>query len=350
MTADALSQDEIDALLKGAGAKEGEESTSTASAVAEFPAEQIEAISRYSEKMAATHADTVGTFLGAEATVTAQNPEKLTGPKAAELVTGPVILVSFSYQTGLLGSTALVFRSEDVLKIGGTMTGDPEAAEFSEMVADAFKEVMSTVVGNLNTSLGSSVGGPLGNSEIQLDPAEASAETLAGAIGGGDEFVVVPYTIKIGEIVDSECWQLIGPELAESMLALTAPPPAAAEPAPSGAGGAPIAAAPAEFDSLTSDIPAHGGPGNLDLIMDIGLEVRVELGRSNQKIRDVLKLGTGSVIELDKLAGEPVDLLVNDVIFARGEVVVIDENFGVRITEILSLQDRIKKLGERKDT
>jgi flagellar motor switch protein FliN/FliY len=73
----------------------------------------------------------------------------------------------------------------------------------------------------------------------------------------------------------------------------------------------------------------------------------VELGRSNLKIRDVLKLGAGSVVELDKLAGEPVDLLVNDIIFAKGEVVVIDENFGVRITDILSLDERIKTLGNR---
>jgi len=75
---------------------------------------------------------------------------------------------------------------------------------------------------------------------------------------------------------------------------------------------------------------------------------RICICRSSLKIRDVLKLGTGSVVELDKLAGEPVDLLVNDVIFAKGEVVVIDENFGVRITDILSLADRVKTFGERK--
>ena len=89
---------------------------------------------------------------------------------------------------------------------------------------------------------------------------------------------------------------------------------------------------------------------DLDIGGPVGeLEVRVELGRTNMKIRDVLNLGSGSVVELDKLAGEPVDLLVNDVIFAKGEVVVIDENFGVRITDILSLDDRIKSLGERNE-
>ena len=83
---------------------------------------------------------------------------------------------------------------------------------------------------------------------------------------------------------------------------------------------------------------------NLELVLDIHLEVKVELGRTMRKIRDVLELGPGSVIELTKLAGEPVDILVNDKLFAKGEVVVIDENFGVRITDILTIDERIEAL------
>jgi flagellar motor switch protein FliN/FliY len=83
---------------------------------------------------------------------------------------------------------------------------------------------------------------------------------------------------------------------------------------------------------------------NLELILDIPLEVKVELGRTTRKIREVLELGPGSVVELDKLAGEPVDILVNEKLFAKGEVVVIDENFGVRITDILTIEERIEAL------
>ena len=72
----------------------------------------------------------------------------------------------------------------------------------------------------------------------------------------------------------------------------------------------------------------------------------VELGRTQLSIREILDLGPGSIVELDKLAGEPADLYINDVLFARGEVVVIEENFGVRITEIVSPEDRIKNLKE----
>ena len=83
---------------------------------------------------------------------------------------------------------------------------------------------------------------------------------------------------------------------------------------------------------------------NIDFLMDVPLDVSVELGRSNIPLRDMLQLGPGSVIELDKLIGEPVDLLVNNRLIARGEVVVFDENFGIRITDILKPEDRIKML------
>ncbi len=80
------------------------------------------------------------------------------------------------------------------------------------------------------------------------------------------------------------------------------------------------------------------------MLMDIPLKVTVELGRTKQSIKEILELGAGSIIELDKLAGEPVDILVNEKLVAEGEVVVIDENFGVRVTDIVSQLDRIQHL------
>ena len=83
------------------------------------------------------------------------------------------------------------------------------------------------------------------------------------------------------------------------------------------------------------------GGNNLELLMDVPLQVTVELGRTQKLVKEVLALGPGSVVELDKLAGEPVDILVNERPIAKGEVVVIDENFGIRVTEILSPKDRL---------
>ena len=84
---------------------------------------------------------------------------------------------------------------------------------------------------------------------------------------------------------------------------------------------------------------------NLEFILDIPLEVSVELGRTKMMIKDLLHLGQGSVIELDKMAGEPIEILLNQKLVARGEVVVVNEKFGVRLTDIISPADRVKQLG-----
>lgn len=101
----------------------------------------------------------------------------------------------------------------------------------------------------------------------------------------------------------------------------------------------------AEFQQLSE--PAGRTEGrNIDLLMDVNLPIAIELGRTRMSIADILALGPGSVVELNKLAGEPVDLLVNQKVVARGEVVVIDENFGVRITQLMTPEERLKSLGE----
>ncbi|WP_199617975.1 flagellar motor switch phosphatase FliY [Paenibacillus alkalitolerans] len=100
----------------------------------------------------------------------------------------------------------------------------------------------------------------------------------------------------------------------------------------------------AQFSDLVSGGAALPDVPNLNLLLDIPLKVTVELGRTQRLIKDILELSQGSIIELDKLAGEPVDILVNNKLIAKGEVVVIDENFGVRVTDIVSQWDRIQKL------
>ncbi|MGG6313539.1 flagellar motor switch phosphatase FliY [Paenibacillus macerans] len=101
---------------------------------------------------------------------------------------------------------------------------------------------------------------------------------------------------------------------------------------------------PVQFANLGNPSFSHVDENNLNLLMDIPLKVTVELGRTQKQIKDILELSQGSIIELDKLAGEPVDILVNNKLIAKGEVVVIDENFGVRVTDIVSQWDRIQKL------
>lgn len=100
---------------------------------------------------------------------------------------------------------------------------------------------------------------------------------------------------------------------------------------------------PVEFTPLL-DGQAQSGAESISLLLDVALQLTVELGRSSMLIKDVLALGTGTVVELDRLAGEPVDILVNSMLIARGEVVVVDEKFGVRVTEVVSPAKRIASL------
>ena len=99
----------------------------------------------------------------------------------------------------------------------------------------------------------------------------------------------------------------------------------------------------AQFSEVSSDNSAGGGK-DIDFLLDIPLDVSVELGRTRMLIKDLLQLGQGSVVELEKLAGEPMEILVNNKLIARGEVVVVNEKFGVRLTDIISPVERIRQL------
>jgi len=105
----------------------------------------------------------------------------------------------------------------------------------------------------------------------------------------------------------------------------------------------PINVQPVSFQPLEEKTES-GNKNNLDLILDVPLQVSVELGRTHKLIKEILELSVGSVIELDKMAGEPIDVLVNGKVIAKGEVVVIDDSFGVRITDIISPAKRISSL------
>lgn len=103
-----------------------------------------------------------------------------------------------------------------------------------------------------------------------------------------------------------------------------------------------MAEEPKPFAMESASASPTSGEAKIDLLMDVPLNVRVELGRTRMYVEDILKLGDGAVVELDKLAGDPVDVLVNDRLVARGEILVLNENFCVRITEIVDPKERAK--------
>ena len=101
---------------------------------------------------------------------------------------------------------------------------------------------------------------------------------------------------------------------------------------------------PAQFQDLMDHTVQDKSPQNIEMLMDVTLLVSIELGRTTMNIKDILEMNPGSIIELNKMAGEPVDVLVNKKLIARGEVVVVEENFGVRVTDLVSPEERIKSL------
>lgn len=130
---------------------------------------------------------------------------------------------------------------------------------------------------------------------------------------------------------------------AEELAQITGGGMASGAATPSFAPASNITAQPAQFAPLQPSVGDSVGT-NLDLLMGVSLRVSVELGRSKMSIAEILKLGPGSVIELDKLAGEPVDVLINDRLIARGEVVVIEDRFGVRITDVVPPAERVHSM------
>jgi len=159
-----------------------------------------------------------------------------------------------------------------------------------------------------------------------------------------DEVIATRFTVQIPDRTPFTLTWLLTENLARTLLGM---PPAEADPLaalmnePEPA--APTPAAPMAFNPFaeTDETPER----NIDLLLDIPLEVSVELGRVTMLVREVLEVGTGSIVELQKAAGEPVEVLVNGRLIARGEVVVVEDNFAVRITEILSPIERVQRLG-----
>ena len=291
----------------------------------------------------------------------------------------PCVFIRIAYTVGLNGSNILVLRENDVKIITDLMMGgdglNTEDTELGELHLSAISEAMNQMMGSSATSLSSML-----NKTIDISPPIADLIDLKQNIDEGEiaqfltgRFVKVSFRMEIGDLVDSEIMQLYPVSFAKEMCegvsqtmekeanSITEPKKetvasqASANPAPApqaspqqmdsqgmnqGMGqpmmGQPVNVQPAQFQAFNAGGGMNYQPENIDLIMDVPLEVTVELGRTTKSISDILDFGPGKIIELNKIAGEPIDVLVNGKYVAKGEVVVIEESFGVRITEIVS--------------
>ncbi len=269
------------------------------------------------------------------------------GWNAAGSLRGFTLAVPVSFSKDIAGAGVLLLDARSAALMAELLLGnDPAEApvELSVPLKDAAAEALSQMVGALGDGIGRA-------SRRKVSAAAGDPATIAG-----DGAAAARGVVREERVVAAECELRIGAHPPTRLLAVFAGSTGDALASERPAGGAPDivlgspqSAAPGgpqvqrvQFGTVQA-APASDAPGaaNLDLLLDVPLEITVELGRANRKVRDVLALGPGSIVELNKLAGEPVDMLVNGKLIAKGEVVVIDENFAVRIIEILSREERL---------
>lgn len=368
-----LSQEEIDALT-GAG------STATVAAPGEKLTDaERDAVGEIANINMGTAATTLSTLLNNKVTITTPEVSYVTINEISAQYDKPCVFIHISYIDGIDGNNVLILKEHDVKVITDLMMGGDGSnteGELTELHLSAISEAMNQMMGSAATSLSSML-----EKKVDISPPSASLVDLNDSIDDATissflsgEVVQVAFDMQIGDLVDSQIMQLypfefarelyqrfIGDRVEEEPMAESAAPTMnqpvsqpAPEPVPQAAPQPAMQPAmdasmmqqpymmpvqnvnvqPAQFQPFNAGVSPLMQQENIDLIMDVPLEVTVELGRSNKSIKEILDFSPGTIIELNKLAGEPVDVLVNGKFVAKGEVVVIEENFGIRITEI----------------
>lgn len=380
-----LSQEEIDALTGAAGA-----ATTTAAPTSTMTLTDAErdAVGEIANINMGTAATTLSTLLNNKVTITTPKVSYVTINEISAQYDKPCVFIHISYIDGISGNNVLILKEHDVKVITDLMMGGDGSntdGELTELHLSAISEAMNQMMGSAATSLSSML-----DKKVDISPPTASVVDLNDSIDDvtvsnflADELVQVSFTMKIGDLVDSQIMQLypfdfardlyrkfigdagLGQEeyqqdAAPAQTVQPEPQPVPAQQMVTGGMGmdsmgqamaqpqmqqamsqqpymmpAPnVNVQPAQFQPFNAGVSPLMQQENIDLIMDVPLEVTVELGRSNKSIKEILDFSPGTIIELNKLAGEPVDVLVNGKFVAKGEVVVIEENFGIRITEI----------------
>lgn len=274
----------------------------------------------------------------------------------------PCLAAEVDYTTGLKGTNLLLIQMHAAAVIADLMLGGDGTnpnTKLGDMEISAIAEAMNQMIGKASTSMSS-----LFNLRVEIAPPRTrvlsmkNLEEFSAQFTKDNLVAVVYFRLVIEGLVDSQIMLVIpyhfAREMAKTLIDADEQVPMEGKMAeqpknrrkPVGQDEAKMAdgsVRPIQFETLES-VPPIEGPSNLNLLLDVPLALSVELGSTKMRIREILELGIGSVIELDRLAGELVDILVNGKLIAKGEVVVIDENFGVKITDIVSPFERVNNL------
>ena len=362
MNNDILSQKEIDALLSS-----NDEALKVSDDLDDEDKDLLGEIGNICMGSAAT---ALSKLINQKVSITTPKVKVTTLDELKKTFEVPNISIEVRFIKGLGGANLLVLKVPDAGIIADLMMGqkgDRKVMELSEIEMSAVSEAMNQMIGSAATSMAS-----MFKREVNISPPNAflwdnKAQRLSNVIEEGEKVVHVAFKLKVGSLVDSEIMQLFPIETAQSIIdamnqnyrgSQNENEAAAEDPAPADDG---IKEKTDEKEDPQKDevlvdkaqfMPLHdcspkGNERNIDLILDVPIEISAILGRTTKTIKEILDLNNGSLIELDKLVEEPVDILVNGKMVAQGEVVVVNENFGVRITNIVSNAERVKGLKDK---
>ncbi|MGD6942152.1 flagellar motor switch phosphatase FliY [Cytobacillus gottheilii] len=410
-----LSQDEIDALLRGTDGDQPSEKEAAELNIDELisPMEQ-DALGEIGNISFGSSATALSALLNQKVDITTPTVSVILKKRLIEEFPHPYVAIQVSYTEGFLGSNLLVINQEDAAVIADLMLGGDgknPSDLLDEIRLSAVQEAMNQMMGSAATSMSTIFGKKVDISPPTIDLLNLPDGEGMETIPPDDKLIKISFRLKIGDLIDSNIMQLLplsfGTKLVHELMnpgsetdsASSPEQPAAvelnkqqetvhesqhtaqytmqpeqqpvpqAQPMPqhqaqpqaqqmqqqsyqappqhigtSFQGSIQPNVQPAVFSEFDPYQNQPAETKNLNMLLDIPLQITVELGRTKRSVKEILELSAGSIIELDKLAGEPVDILVNNRLIAQGEVVVIDENFGVRVTDIISQTDRIKKL------
>lgn len=404
MSDEMLSQEEIEALLRGESLEDDtppsteENGEETGEMKIEDYLDSIEqdALGEIGNISFGSSATALSSLLGQKVDITTPSISMINRNKLEEEFPHPYVAVQVEYTIGLLGMNLLVIKQSDAAIIADLMLGgdglNPNE-ELGEIQLSAVQEAMNQMMGSAATSMSAIFNKKVDISPPSIDLMNITKKEGEDNIPEDDLLVKVSFRLRIGTLIDSNIMQLLPLHFSKSLVnsllngedeeetkvaepapvieqqAAPTPAPVQEQPVPQAPQqeyqqpvqpqqpqyqqpvyqqpapqAPPVNVQPAQFAAFESASLGQNENRNLNMLLDIPLQVTVELGRTKRSVKEILELSGGSIIELDKLAGEPVDILVNNRLIATGEVVVIDENFGVRITDVLSQAERINHL------
>lgn len=344
---DILSQDQIDALLNagsfGGGSPAGGSSDSP------VEADKYPVLKKYFELFLQDSGTVISTVLNKKTTFESQACVKADFHSVQSMINTSALSLALSFKSGFEGEFYFIMQKKDVAIMSDLMMMGDGSADYNEDHKDAITELFNQVMGAYSTSLGGELG-----STFSASPTQVAEFDFSNPPFSDDNLDMIVVSISAEGIPDSFAALFIPANIAEQFVEKS---PKSA-PAESSSG---VGLSMSELDDLSkvTSFDSSDSSGfretslsstvkapkeNIDMLLDIELDVMIELGRSALSIKKILELAPGSIVELDRMAGEPVDLMVNNKVVARGEVVVIDESFGIRIVSLVSPEERIKSL------